>query len=199
MFLFLYYNYLSMVNINALSEYMKPETLSSGGGGNWITWIILAVFFGIIIVLIIVASIGARKDKMEKLFEADKRNQSNLKADNSRIIIFSSLNKLIVDLEKELIDFKPSVGTTSIGDLNREIINKLKKMKNSDELKEIYESEDYKVEMKPIIDELTRVKPTSWSKDATFSTGLVKVKYDALSKNKDNKEIIKQGEKKEWN
>lgn len=163
------------------------------------TWIILAIFFGIIIVLIIIASVGSRKDKMEKMIEQDKRSQETTAAESSRLIIFASLNKAIKGIEEELIDFKPSVGTKSLGEINTHYSGIIKKIQRSKELGDTYSIQDFKLEMKPIIDELSKTKPSTWSKDATFSTNLVKVKYDALSKNKDNLKSIKEGEAKEWN
>lgn len=163
------------------------------------TWIILGVFFAIIIILIVVATIGARKDKVEKMIANDKREKEMSVAQTSRIIIYTSLDKIIKELEKELKDFKPSIGIKTLGEINNQISSKLKKMNNSKELKEVYSFEDYKLEMKPIVDELNKNKPSSWDKEATFAMNLVKVKFDAIKKNEKNKELISQGEKKEWN
>lgn len=166
--------------------------------GNGFTWIILIIFFGIIIALIIVASIGSRKDKMEKMMEQDKRSKETTAAESSRLIVFASLNKAINEIEAELKDFKPSVGTKSLGEINNHYSGIVKKIQQSKELGETYSIQDFKLEMKPIIDELSKTKPSAWAKEATFSTNLVKVKYNALSKNKDNTKSIKEGEDKEW-
>lgn len=163
------------------------------------TWIILGVFFAIIIVLIIVATIGARKDKVEKMIETDKRGKEVNEAESARVILFTSLNKIITNLEKELEDFQPSVGTRTLGEINTEVSKSLKGITHSKELKDLYKFEDYKIEFKPIIDELNKVKPSTWSKDATFATNLVKVKFNAISKKKENSSIISEGEKREWN
>ena len=182
-------------NINMLSEQV---TRVSQGGSNAFTWIILSIFFGIIIILIIVASVGAKKDKVEKMFESDKRSKEIEAADTNRVLIFSSLNKIVIDLNKELEDFKPSVGTKSLGAINNEYIQKLKNIYKSKEVNEIFAFSDYKIELKPVLDELNNTKPSNWSKEATFATNLVKVKFDAISKNKDNKKLIIEGEKRGW-
>lgn len=162
-------------------------------------WILLVVFFGIIIVLIVVASVGARKDKVEKMVESDKKEKEYKLADSSRVTLFISLNKLILEFEEEMIDFKPSVGTKSLGEINKHYADIIKKITHSEEMKQAYSVEDYKIELKPIIDEISRVKPSNWTKDATFSINLIKVKSKSILQNKDNKEYVEAAEAKEWN
>ncbi len=146
-------------------------------------WIFLFIFFGIIIALIIVAVVGSKKDRMEKLIENDKRKKLMSSISNDRIALFSFLNKTIEDLDKEVKNFQPSVGTKSLGDINKEAQNKIKKLASSNQLIDIYKSDDYKNEIKPIIDLLVKVKPSNWFKEASFAIGLIKAKFEALNKN----------------
>ncbi len=162
-------------------------------------WIFLLIFFGIIIALVIVAIIGAKKDKIEKMIENDKRKKIRSQASADRIALFASLNQLVNNLEKEIEDFKPSVGTKSLGDINREASEKIKKIIKSDSLKTIYLSDDYRLEIRPIMDLLSTTKPSNWNKEASFATGLVKAKFDAISKLADTQEDINRGLELEWN
>ncbi|BDU67479.1 MAG: hypothetical protein TYPL_1320 [Candidatus Tyloplasma litorale] len=175
-----------------------PEPYSSDGGSMG-ALIFLVIFFGIIIVLIIVAIIGSKKDKNEKLLENDKRKKARTQAENSRMVIFGSLMESIKRLEKDLEEFKPSVGIKSLGDINREFSNIIKNIKSSEEINSVYKSEDFKTELKQIIDELDNSKPSNWSKEASFSIGLIKAKVDAFYKNEENKKGLEEGKNKKWN
>ena len=163
------------------------------------TWIFLGLFFAIIVILIIVAIIGSRKDKNEKLIENDRRSKLRLAADTNRIIIFISLNKAIKKLFKEISNYEHSTATRSLGDVNREYTSMIKNLNNSTELKEVYLSEDYSIEIKPIMKELVKIKPSNWSKDATFATGLIFAKAEAIETKAENKDLIKIGKQKKWN
>ena len=174
---------------------MTPETYSSSGAG---TWIFLGIFFSIIIILVVVATVGSKKDKTEKLIENDKKKKLRNSATSGRVIIFSALDITIRNLNKELEDFKPSIGLKSLGEINKEYFERIKLISASEEVKSIYVSEDYKAEMKPIINGLLKVKPSNWNKDAMFSVNLIDVKIAALKKSKINSEWVKTGEKMKW-
>lgn len=177
---------------------MEPIVRSADGGGA-IGWIFLIVFFGIIIVLIIVATIGSKKDKNEKLIENDKWKKIQNNAKTSRVLVFFSLNNLIINLKKELNDFEPSIGIKSLGEINKEYSLIIKSIIDSKDLQNIYQIEDFKNEMKMIIDKLYKVRPSQWTKDAEFEVSLVMKKFDSIKRNntyqhffvKDLKEIWK--------
>ncbi len=95
------------------------------------------------------------------MVETDKRSKELKAADTNRVLIFSSLNKIIIDLNEELKNFKPSVGTKSLGQINTDCAKKIKNLTNSKEVKEIFVFEDYKLELKPILEELNKVKPST--------------------------------------
>ncbi len=178
-------------------RYIDVQPLASNDS-NAGAWIFLFIFFGIIIALVIVAIIGARKDKIDKMIENDKRKKIRNQASENRIALFASLNKTIVDLENELKDFKPSVGIKSLGDINREASELIKQIVHSDELKTIYLSEDYRNEILPIMDDLSTTKPSNWNKEASFAVELVKAKFNAISQNKSNSAIIEKGIQHKW-
>ncbi len=171
----------------------------ANSGSNAGAWIFLIIFFGIIVALVIVAIIGAKKDKIEKMIENDKRKKIRNQASIDRVVLFSSLNEIITNLEDEVKDFKPSVGIKSLGDINREASDNIKKIVKSNALKTIYLSDDYRLEIRPILDQLSTTKPSNWSKEAYFAIGLAKAKFEALSAKPENKEQIVQGQKLEWN
>ncbi|NQX83548.1 MAG: hypothetical protein HRS50_02455 [Mycoplasmataceae bacterium] len=175
-----------------------PNLLSSGSSGIG-TWIFLSIFFSIILILIIVAVVGSKKDKNEKLVENDKRRKLRIKSESNRIIIFVSLNETIKILEKELKLFKPSVGIRSLGDINKEASTIIKKIISSKELSEVYVSEDFKNELKPILTELNKSKPSTWNKDATFALSLIKAKTKSIIFKKENISDAKLGKTKKWN
>lgn len=182
-----------------MNNYYIDIATYSSGSSNASAWIFLVLFFGIIAALIVVAVIGSRKDKIEKLVENDKRRKIRQQASADRVALFATLNTIIEDLDNELKDFKPSVGIKSLGDINKEVHHQIKLIAHSKALKSIYLSGDFKIEIKPIIDQLMKVKPSNWSKDALFATGLVKAKFAALSQVKENQPEIKRGkETKEW-
>ncbi len=179
-----------------LKENVPTEVFKSGS--NTGTWIFLGIFFGIIIILVIVAAIGSRKDRNQKMIENDKKQKAALKSDESRVLLFSSLNKIIKNLNKELREFEPSIGTKSLGDINREYSSIIKAINDSDELKDIYELSDYKLEMNEVIDQLLKNKPSNWERDASFALNLIFVKYNAIKSISENKDLIKKGEKIKW-
>ncbi len=173
-------------------------TPASAGGSSAAGWIFLIVFFGIIVALIIVAVIGSKKDRIEKLIENDKRRKLRETATSDRVALFSALNDVALKLEAELKDFKPSVGMKSLGDINREASDLIKSIHSSKMLKGIYKSDDFKNEIKPIVDELYKVKPSNWTKEAMFSLNLIHAKYKSLASKEENKEDIKRGLTLEW-
>lgn len=162
------------------------------------TWIFLGIFFGIIIVLIVVAIFGARKDKNEKLIKNDEVRKLRTKAEEGRILIFASLNNNLNKLNKELKDFKPSIGLKSLGDINKEFSDLVKDIKKSDELKNVYLSEDYQTELKPVIESLSASKPSNWISDAQFAINIVNAKYNQIITNSDNAELVNEGKDKKW-
>ncbi len=174
------------------------DTLKSASKSNAGAWIFLIIFFGIIIALIIVAVIGSRKDAMEKLIENDKRKKLRNSITDDRIMLFSYLNETIETLKKEVEEFKPSVGIKSLGDINKEASEKIKSISNSKSLNQIYMSDDFKTEIKPIIDELLKVKPSNWTKEANFALGLVEAKFKSISSKKENKDLINKGKDHKW-
>lgn len=180
-----------------MNRYIDIEPYSSSSSAG--AWIFLIIFFGIIIALVIVAVIGSRKDKIEKLVENDRRRKIREQATSDRVAIFSALNQLVDSLNAELKDFKPSVGMKSLGDINKEYHHTVKVIAHSKELKNVYHSHDFKIEMKPIVDQLVKVKPSNWSKEALFATGLIHAKFNALASEEVNKEDIKRGKTHEWN
>ncbi len=177
-------------------RFIDAAPYSEGSAG---AWIFLLIFFGIIAALIIVAVIGSRKDKIEKLIENDKRRKLRAKATSDRVALFSYLHELTKGIEKEVLEFQPSIGIKSLGDINKEAHAKIKAVAHSKELKGIYLSEDFKTEIKPIVDQLVKVKPSNWTKDAFFATSLVEAKYKAIEHTKENDEDIKRGKDLEWN
>ncbi len=184
------------MEINTLYEQIQPLAGKSGGGVG--TFIFIGVFFAIIIALIIVAVIGSRKDAIDKLIENDKRKKVRTQASQDRIALFSSLYYTIENLNKELKDFKPSVGTKSLGDINTEASSKIKEILKSEALTVIYKSDDYRKEIEPVLLELSKVKPSNWTKEATFATSLIEAKFNAASKKKEYAEDIKRGKDIEW-
>lgn len=174
------------------------ETLKSSGSAGAGTWIFLAIFFGIIIVLILVAIIGSKKDKNEKLIENDKRRKIRTASESNRIILFISLNETIEILNKELSEFKPSIGTKSLGDINKSASDIIKKIIDSKELKEIYALEDFKNEIKPILSDLNKNKPSTWKDEAWFALTLVQEKSKAIVSSGVFLEEIKLGKEFKW-
>lgn len=181
-------------DINKTVEHMTRGSAGSGLGSI----IFVVVFLVIILSLIVVATIGSRKDALDKLIENDKKKKVIGKATTDRIKLYTNLYDLIISMEKELDDFKPSVGTRSIGDINKEGTDLLKSILKSESLSGIYESSDLMSEIKPILDDLSKSKPTNWAKESQFGVNLVKAKFESISKNPENKKLIEEGRKTGW-
>lgn len=163
--------------------------------------IFIVIFFGIIAVLVVVAFIGSKKDKQEKLIDNDKKRKISSNAEKSRIIIFISLNKMIQELEKEIKNFVPSVGIKSLGDINKDYSTRIKNIQSSKELEEVFEDPNYKLEMKDAIKKLSEVKPSLWWKnsDIQFSFNVINAKTNVIVDNKKNEKYVKEGNNKKWN
>ncbi len=180
-----------------MNRFIDTTTYASNSGSAG-AWIFLIIFFGIIAALIIVAIIGSKKDKIEKLIENDKRKKIRTQAISDRIALFSALHEITQATAKEVAEFQPSIGIRSLGDINKDAHKKIKAIAHSKALKGIYLSEDFKIEIKPIIDELNKVKPSNWTKEASFSLSLVEAKYKAIEHTVENDEDIKRGKEIEW-
>ncbi len=170
----------------------------SGSSSSAMGWIFLIVFFGIIAALIVVAVIGAKKDKLEKLVENDKRKKIRNQASQDRIALFTRLNDIANKLEAELKDFKPSVGMKSLGDINKEATSVIKHIHSSKMLKGIYKSEDFKNEIMPIVEELYKIKPSKWVQEASTALSLIHHKYKSIEAREENKADIERGLTVEW-
>ncbi len=180
-----------------MNRFIDTTPYSNSGGGAG-AWIFLIIFFGIIAALIVVAVIGSKKDKIEKLIENDKRKKIRTQATSDRIALFSALHEITQNTAAEVRDFQPSIGIKSLGDINKEAHKKVKDIAHSKALKGIYLSPDFKIEIKPIIDELVKTKPSNWEKEASFSLSLVEAKYKAIEHTVENDEDIKRGKDLEW-
>lgn len=178
---------------------MELNNLLKSSSSNTGALIFLLIFFGIIFVLIIVAVIGSKKDKVDRMIKNDEKLKIKNQALENRAVIFGSLNQLLITLEKDIKDFKPSIGTRSLGEINREFSSIIDFILNSRELKEVYYDEDFKNEMSPIFKELKKAKPSNWEKDAQFALNLIRAKSLQIKKGEETKENYKKGLKKKWN
>ena len=166
---------------------------------SWGSIVFLGVFLFIIFVLILVAIFGSRKDKQKKAKESKIQKGTEEKAKRSHIELYLVLSRLIHYVEDGSKNLKPAVGTDTIGTVNKTAKNILERIKNSDELKNVYQSKERKEEFKPILTELYNIKPTNWHKEAFFSRSLIIEKTKHIKKNKDLKDVVKKVDNYKWN
>lgn len=178
---------------------MVNNLLADSSGNNIAAIIFLGFFFIIIILLIVVAFVGSIRDKREKLVTNSKNKKLYDGAFGDRVIIFVSLNKLIGDLQKELDDFKPSIGLKSLGQINKEYGDQVKALSKSKELKNVFQSQDFKLELSEAIQSLLKTKPSNWTKKASFAVNIISQKSKSLKSDSNNKSLVNDGEKKKWN
>ncbi len=147
--------------------------------------IFLLLFFGIILFLIVVAIVGSKKEKTEKnvrIFEYNENNELSKKAYED---IYISLYKSILDLEQQLKNFKPSVGTKSISQINNEFSSSIKDLVNSKKLKDLYLISERREEFEPVIKELEKIQPKKWQNEAYFAYNIIKEKGKFLLQKKE--------------
>ncbi len=162
-------------------------------------WVFLGIFFVVVGGLLLVAFYGSRKDKKDKT----KKLTSARKVDDAAVLararIFLTLNSLILFIADVTKNFDHSTSKISIGEINAIGTKYMKELQRSEDLKSVYASEHKKDEMKPIIDNLLAVKPTSWEKDANFGYSVIKAKAHFIGKEDQFKELKKEVNKIKWN
>ncbi len=147
--------------------------------------IFLLLFFGIILFLIVVAIVGSRKEKVEKNVRVFEHNKNDELSQQAYEDIYIDLYKSILDLDDQLKNFKPSIGTKSISQINNEFAEKIKDLINSDKLKDLYLIVERKEEFEPIIKQLHNTQPKKWQNDAYFAYNVIKEKGKFLLEKKE--------------
>lgn len=163
------------------------------------TIIFLSIFLVIILLLIGVAIYGSKKDKREKTLALKKVQNIEKRAYEAHIKTYLLLDSLIIFVKEQLENFKKDPNEISISKVNTIASNAMKHIQESKELRIIYESEDRKIEFKPVIDQLTLTKPSNWNKEAFFAVSLVKAKAENYKKSKENNDLIFKINQHKWN
>ncbi len=138
------------------------------------------MFFGIIAVLLIIAFYGSRKDKAKRRIDQLQIKEGQEASEKKYIDVYLKLNEIVNRLEEYLKDFKPSIGMKSMKQINDEISFEIEEIINSEDLKEVYFVEERKQELKPVLDELKKSKPSKWELEAFFAINLIKAKAKSL-------------------
>ncbi|BDV02298.1 MAG: hypothetical protein HPAVJP_1870 [Candidatus Hepatoplasma vulgare] len=158
--------------------------------------VFLCIFFGIVGFLIFLAIWGSRKDKNKRQREVVKRKKDDNLSKVKHIELYLKLYFLIEDLEKRIKFFDPLTGIYSIGDINRNFSQAILEIKNSADLKDVFLFEERKDEFKPIVDELSSIRPTKWESESIFAVNIIKAKSQFIVKDPKNIEYVKIA--KEW-
>ncbi len=137
-----------------------------------------------------------KKDKSKKLISAKKIDEAAITA---RARIFLTLNSLILFIEDITENFDHSTSKISIGEVNVIATIYMKSLQKSEDLKSIYASDQKKDEMKPIIDDLLAVRPTSWEKDANFGYSVIKAKAYFIGEDSQFIDLKKEINQIKWN
>lgn len=155
--------------------------------------IFITLFFLVIIILVIVAVFGSKKDKQKQQIDLMKKKKDNKVSKEDSIKIILTLYVLLDFVSKDLKNFKPSIGTKSIGDINNSALKIIKNLNSSKEIKNIYLITERENEIKPILEELKKVKPAKWESQAFFSVNVIRNKAESLLiNNKKNQKLFKE-------
>lgn len=155
--------------------------------------IFITLFFLIIIVLVIVAVFGSKKDKQKQQIDLMKKKKDDKVSKENSIKVIFKLFLLVDIVSKDLKNFKPSIGIKSIGDINNSALQVIKNLYNSEEVKKIYLIPERENELKPILEELKKVKPAKWEEQAFFSVNVIRNKAESLlHSNKKNQKLFKE-------
>ncbi len=149
---------------------------------NLATILFLTMFFGIIAILLIIAFYGSRKDKTKRRIEQIQRKEEEDISKVKYTEVYLELNNILDKLEDYLKDFQPSVGIKSMKQINDEISQEIESIVNSDDLREVYLVEERKMELKPILDELRKSKPSKWEIESFFAINVIKAKSNSIKK-----------------
>lgn len=164
------------------------------GGSSGI--IFLVIFLVIVAFLVVVGVYGSKKNKREKTKLLNDQKAIETTAKKEHIQLYVVLDLLIKKIDQEMILIEQGHSTKPIGVINQWASEILDNIKNSEELKSIYKSEDRKKEFLPIISLLYQTKATKWKEEAFFSINLIESKMKAFSQSKDYSIIIEETKKK---
>lgn len=158
--------------------------------------VFLCIFFGIVGFLIFLAIWGSRKDKSKRQREVIKRKRDDNLSKAKHIELYLKLYFLVNDLEQRIKSFDPLTGIYSMGDINKNFSQAVLEIKNSSDLKDVFLFEERKEEFKPIVDELSSIKPTKWESESIFAINIIKAKSQFIVDNPENKKYVETA--KEW-
>ena len=144
--------------------------------------ILLPVLLLVVVIFVVIGIYGSRKDKAKKSIENNKKATQKRKDETALVGFYSKLKTTIISLEKELKNFKPSIGIKSMSDINKEASDTVKAIKSSQEYMKLSQSEELKNNIVPIVEELLAERPNNWSTKCSFAINQIMNKADVLQK-----------------
>ena len=123
--------------------------------------IFIALFFLIIIVLVVLAAVGSFREKQSKKANDLEKQIIYHETKNDRFEVLIRLGLYFQNLEKYLENYDPLKGVVSLGQVNNFGANLIISIKKSDQINRVYRDEIRKEEIKEHIDLLNNVKPSN--------------------------------------
>ncbi|NQX83903.1 MAG: hypothetical protein HRS57_01780 [Mycoplasmataceae bacterium] len=150
------------------------------------TIILFAAFGGIVLIMIAIAITGTKKDKTKRAVEVHNRNEKSEKANSQLDELWNELNDIIKwTIENSNKSKKSLPNALSLSDVNKQSKKKISVLIDSDKVRDIYEVDNYKSFVKPILVKLNKTRPSSWEKEAFFECNYIISKNEIINKFKD--------------
>ncbi len=145
------------------------------GGMAWF----LIIFFVVLLVLIGVSLYGSWKDRQKTKTEFAVHKASDKHSRKSQVDIYLLLNRVIeiVGQKKKEVLNNSTLSMNDVNDFGSYYIDTITK---SDSLRAVYDQEDRKTEMQPIIEALSNTKPSKWEEEAFFATNVIRAKSKVI-------------------
>lgn len=147
------------------------------------TIILFAAFGGIVLIMIAIAVTGTKKDKTKRAVEVHNRNEKSEKANNQLDDLWNELNEIVKwTIENSKKSKKSLSNSLSLSDVNKQSREKISVLIDSEKVKDIYEVDNYKSFVKPILVKLNKTRPSSWEKEAFFECNYIISKNEIIDK-----------------
>ncbi len=159
---------------------------SSGSSG-----IVIFVIFGLLVAFMIsIAVFGSFKERNKRRVELSSKKIKNTDAEHFYISSIFKIEIVILEVEQDLENFKPSVGKKTFKEISTHANEIIQAIYKDEGFKDLKKSEKYFPILEEIIKPLLSEKATNWDKNCFVSINICKAKAEAYKEKE--KELYKE-------
>ncbi len=156
--------------------------------------IVIFVIFGLLVAFMIgIAVFGSYKERNKRRVEVSTKKIDNMSSEKFYISSIFKTELTILEVEHDLENFKPSVGTKTFKEISSHANETIDAILKDENYRELKKSEKYFPILEEIIKPLSKEKATNWEKNCFISINICKAK--AIAYKEKEKELYKEVKK----